>query len=493
MNLVPIERVDPLWEDNPVHRSCQVWSRTKYFWMMIQHIKNFCCKDVVNELKSYHNKTDWVNFVLMQDFWLQLKSDSTAWQKTLKNSHNSTDSVACREYTLPRDEDSSEPTGWIRGNTKIGFVLEVTTCCLQAKYGVELRIKSVNKDNTHSWVRISHSLNKLVTNLNNKDQDDNEQETSEMQFEDYALKLNASDFASRSKAKAKPQRRDSASSSTRTIPIGERTWIDIEPQKYSVFDYHSVEEIDPSSSSWKSTSRQWWSDWILENRRLSSGSYCVLSSLVWREVEEQHGRRRTQEKIPVLYWFIRNNSVPPSSPRSFRTQCHSFRTAGQCLIPNDFFESFITSDVQSIYTPSKNWAKDRRYFFTSVDPMNKEHKDPDVIDLDAPRLAWYKQKVWKKHQNTVYWVYIKLAQKKGFQFFQTTSNVIIFCDTLSLLYPRRLSWWDLEKSCTRKYVRHLDFLQRFPWNVIGGKNWAQKLLEMVKTHNKPNQRPKIQL
>ena len=38
-----------------------------------------------------------------------------------------TDSVACREYTLPRDEDTSEPKGWIRGNTKIGPVLEVTT------------------------------------------------------------------------------------------------------------------------------------------------------------------------------------------------------------------------------------------------------------------------------------------------------------------------------------------------------------------------------
>ena len=119
-----------------------------------------------------------------------------------------TDSVACREYTLPRDEDSSEPKGWIRGNTKIGPVLEDTTCCLQGEYGVEIRIKSINKDDSHSWVRISHGLNKLVTNLNNKDQDDNEQEISEKQFEEYALKLNASAFASRSKAKAKPQRRD---------------------------------------------------------------------------------------------------------------------------------------------------------------------------------------------------------------------------------------------------------------------------------------------
>ena len=52
------------------------------------------------------------------------------------------------------------------GNTRIGHVLEVTTCCLQSKYGVEIRIMSMNKDNSHSWVRISHGLNKLVTNLN---------------------------------------------------------------------------------------------------------------------------------------------------------------------------------------------------------------------------------------------------------------------------------------------------------------------------------------
>ena len=31
-----------------------------------------------------------------------------------------TESVACREYTLPRDDKSSDPRGWIRGNTKIG-------------------------------------------------------------------------------------------------------------------------------------------------------------------------------------------------------------------------------------------------------------------------------------------------------------------------------------------------------------------------------------
>ena len=87
-----------------------------------------------------------------------------------------TDSVACREYTLPRDETSSDPKAWIRGNTKIGPVLEVTTSYQQSKYGVEFRIESVNKDCSHSWVRISHGLNKLVTELSNDKENDNDEQ-----------------------------------------------------------------------------------------------------------------------------------------------------------------------------------------------------------------------------------------------------------------------------------------------------------------------------
>ena len=102
---------------------------------------------------------------------------------------------------------------------------------------MEIRIESMNKDHSHSWVRISHGLNKLVTNLNNKDQDDNEQETSEMQFEDYALKTNARAFASLLKAKAKPQRRISVGSSTKNFTYWERNWTDIEPQDFSPTDY----------------------------------------------------------------------------------------------------------------------------------------------------------------------------------------------------------------------------------------------------------------
>ena len=64
-----------------------------------------------------------------------------------------------------------------------------------------------------------------------------------MQFEEFALRLNAGDFASRSMAKAKPQRRISASSSTISILIGERTWTDVEPGKYSLSDCPVSKEL----------------------------------------------------------------------------------------------------------------------------------------------------------------------------------------------------------------------------------------------------------
>ena len=72
--------------------------------------------------------------------------------------------------------------------------------------------------------------------------------------------------------------------------------------------------------------------------------------------------------------------------------------------------------------------------------MDKEHKDPDTFDLGAPRLAQYMHKAGKKHQNTVSWVDIKLAQKKGLKFYQTRSNAIIpkvvRMETAEILYKK---------------------------------------------------------
>ena len=78
----------------------------------------------------------------------------------------------------------------------------------------------------------------------------------------------------------------------------------------------------------------------------------------------------------------------------------------------------------------QNLSNRQTVLFLLVDPMDKEHKDPDTIDLEAPRRAQYTHKAWKKHQNTVYWDDIDLAIRKGLTFYQTRSNAIILQGTL---------------------------------------------------------------
>ena len=174
-----------------------------------------------------------------------------------------TESVACREYTLPRDEETSEPKpkGWIRGNTKIGPVLEVTATYLQGKHGVEIRIESVNKDNSHSWVRISHGLNKLVTDLSNKEDDNNEQETSEMQFEDFALKSNVLACFCEPIKRLKQNHEDVLlPAHLQELSLSVKDLGLILSQKFIRLSLTRVKTTEYSSSSWSSTSRRRWSD-----------------------------------------------------------------------------------------------------------------------------------------------------------------------------------------------------------------------------------------
>ena len=57
--------------------------------------------------------------------------------------------------------------------------------------------------------------------------------------------------------------------------------------------------------------------------------------------------------------------------------------------------------ISGLILGGPNVSKRQTVFFTLVDPMNKEHKDPGTVDLNTPRLARYVQTAWKKHQNTV--------------------------------------------------------------------------------------------
>ena len=235
-------------------------------------------------------------------------------------------------------------------------MLEVTTSYLQSKCGVEIRIEFVNKGNSHSWVRISHGLNKLVTDLIDKEYDDNEQETSETNTEAFALKTDVFAFASRSMAKAKPRRPTSARSSSRTVPIRERIWTDIESRAQSNQAYPVAkrlntllrhgqlpQEEDGAIEFWrlkdylrnKFEHSQYWSDEMWKSEIAGSRGnkkrfqFCTDSSkqeILYLRALQGHSRR---------------NPVDPT-------------LQDNVLMPEQFLRlHFIILDVRSVYTPSQ--------------------------------------------------------------------------------------------------------------------------------------------
>ena len=261
-----------------------------------------------------------------------------------------------------------------------------------------------------------------------------------MQFEEYASRLNAGDFASPSKAKAKPPRRNSASSSTRTIPIGERTWTNVEPRKYSISDNEVSKKL---INFLRHVSLPRENDGAIEFWRIKDNLqkhvlYCHhWSDEKWKKsMARGRGNKkryhyRTDSSGPILYLralqgHSRRSLVDPS-------------LQDNVIIPDGFFQYIYhvgrTINLHSITNSGliaggQILSNRQTVFFLLVDPMDKEHKDPDTIDLAAPRLAQHMHKAWKKHQNTVYWVDINLALKKGLKFYQTRSNAIILHETL---------------------------------------------------------------
>ena len=143
-------------------------------------------------------------------------------------------SVACREYTLPRDDPASEAKGWIQGNMRIGPVLEVTTSFQHFKFGIEIRIWSVNQDNSQSWVRISCGTIKYVVDSISR------QHRNSCGSTRRASTTNKHQgCCSQIKGKSKT----TTESTTATIPMHERRWIDIEPSEQNLASYDLSKKV----------------------------------------------------------------------------------------------------------------------------------------------------------------------------------------------------------------------------------------------------------
>ena len=290
--------------------------------------------------------------------------------------------------------------------------------------------------NTNSWVRISHGSNKFVMNLNN-----NETEIPEDQLEEYALKPNAKDFACRSKAKAKPQRREPAGSSPRIVPFGRRNWIDVEPGKKFFSEYEvsmKVTFLLRHSQQMHRKKNGAVHFWRMKENLLSQFHQSIHGSDTrWKACLAARGgvKRRFQYCTGDSGTIVRYRALQRHSGRNLIDPS----LQDNVVIPYNFFQHVyhigcafnLHSIIDSGLIPGgQSSSKRHTVLFLPVDPMDKSRKDPNVIDLYVPRHVQYLHNAWKRHQDVVNWVDINLAIEKGLTFYQARSNAIILQETL---------------------------------------------------------------
>ena len=95
----------------------------------------------------------------------------------------------------------------------------------------------MGQDNSQSWVRISYGTNKYVVDSNH-----NNTEVPADPHEEQASQTSVKVIAARSKAKAKPQKREPVDVPS-IIPMHERKWIDIEPSETSLAAYEVSKKV----------------------------------------------------------------------------------------------------------------------------------------------------------------------------------------------------------------------------------------------------------
>ena len=121
--LVKQEQGDPYWQSNLTHCSRQqkllVTTPTLSIEMRIPAQENLLQKHK-ERVKKLPQSGQLIKICIDAGFLKTFEVGQYFLTKHTDEFLQFAAPVTCREYTLPRDEKSSDPKGWIRGNTKIG-------------------------------------------------------------------------------------------------------------------------------------------------------------------------------------------------------------------------------------------------------------------------------------------------------------------------------------------------------------------------------------
>ena len=312
---------------------------------------------------------------------------------------------------------------------RIGPVLEVTTSFQHFKYGIEIRIWSVNQDNSQSWVRISYGTIKYVVD-SIQDNTEIPADPQEERVPQTSIKV----VAVRSKAKAKPQPRVLVGT-TATIPIHERRWIDIEPSEQNLASYDLSKKVINLLRHDQTLQRK--DDGAIEfykikfYRRNHHSQIQVWSDDRWKACSAAGGSKRRYQYcsddsgrilyLRALQGHSGSNLIDPTLQDNVVIGTGIFHYVYHIGCAFN-----LHSLINNGLIPAGQDSSGRQtVFFLPIDPRDKGHQYPEHIDFSVPRRAQYVHSAWKRHQDAVFWVDIDLAIREGLTFYQTRSNATI--------------------------------------------------------------------
>ena len=292
----------------------------------------------------------------------------------------------------------------------------------------------MNQDNSQSWVRISYGTVKYVNDFI----EDNTENLADSQ-EEESVQTSSSVVAARSKAKAKPQPRESTGMTT--IPLRERKWTEIEPSKQDLESYDLSKKVINLLRHNQKLHRE--EDGAIQFYKIKFHLRDHHSQIQnwsddrWKACLAAGGgsKRRYQYCSDNLGRIFYLRALQGHSGNSLIDPTLQYNVLiGTGIFPY-IYHVGCTFNLHSLINNGlvpggQNLSRRQTVFFLPVDPRNESHKDPEYIDFSAPRLARYLHSAWKRHQDAVFWVDIDLAIKEGLTFYQTRSNAIILQGTL---------------------------------------------------------------
>ena len=288
-------------------------------------------------------------------------------------------------------------------------------------------VESLFQDRTASWVRIVNEIEKYVT-----------ESTETIEDEEHRA-------SGRLVAKARPRLKPAVTLYSASVPLRERKCIDINPEKY----HHDCFVVSKAM--------------IRLLRHHQSVTLEDDGAVVFDDILEEFKKKKFLLQWPMNNWIsiLANGGGPKKrfqyclNPNSSRHFLH-FRpiqghwggnywswVARQCTVTRRIYWVHLPRRVckwnafnnqKWIDSGRKKASKEEDKRYSSqirVNPMEDDQNMEEIrCNLDKPRLAPYKN-TWTPLQNTVHWCNLKLAQKRGLQFYQTRSHAIVLYNTLS--------------------------------------------------------------